>query len=121
MPTEEEWQKFKEQIINLLESQRELNETFWRAIRTNFKTWREFLKIFTGIIVFLMIFISRKELSKLIVLIWQSLSEIWQTTLFLAFWSLFLIFISIFIDRKYIHKPTNSETSQNRKKDNEDE
>lgn len=108
-------QEFREHLIGVLESLKEFADSINKGFKLNAEIWRRFLRSFQWILFFLIILILRKEVVNFLAWIWNSLSESWQIALFMAIWTLIVAIVVLFIDRKYIHKPTNSKTDQNRK------
>jgi len=87
-------------IVGILEENIKLWKNNIELWQENVGIWNRFLKIFQLSFFLLLILIVWKDIVALIIWIWNSLSENWQTAVFGALWSLFLVFLTVFIDRK---------------------
>ena len=100
----EEWKGFKERFTKVLEAFLEFNKSIEKILKGNVELWHYFLRKLTWILSLVLIISFRKEISDLIILIWNylsHLSENWRIALFQALWSLLLIFIGVVIGKKW--------------------
>ena len=120
MPNEERIKKLEgkqKEIEKNIEGLVEIDKGIMAAFDKNRDLWKsniELWKKFLWLIYLIILVINIELVIRAGGWIWNALSENWRIFIIGAMWSLFLVFLTIFFTKRFLSKPNNSESSQNR-------